>query len=68
MLKQVDALPCSNAWTALDHRNGKLNLSERRVQMRRHVVGAFVVMATASRSGQLIASDLQPSWPDNAHI
>jgi hypothetical protein len=49
MLKQINALPGSERHPAVDHGNRQLDLSERRSQVRRHVVGAFVVVIVEAR-------------------
>lgn len=49
MLKQINALPGAERHPAVDHGNRQLDLSERRSQVRRHVVGAFVVVIVEAR-------------------
>jgi hypothetical protein len=48
MLEQVNALPGAERRLAVHDRNRQLNLRQRRAQMRRHVVGAFVIVLITS--------------------
>src|SRR4030095_5544778 len=44
MLEQQNALPAAERKRAVEQGDGQLGLGERHSQMRRHVVGSFVVM------------------------
>jgi hypothetical protein len=47
MLEQIDTLPGAERRLAIDDRDGQLHLRQRRAQMRRHVIGPFVVVCIA---------------------
>ena len=49
MFEQINTLPGSERRPAVDHGNRHLDLSERRSQMRGHIVGAFVVVVVEVR-------------------
>lgn len=49
MFEQINTLPGSERRPAVDHGYRQLNLSERSSQVRRHIVGAFVVVVVEIR-------------------
>jgi hypothetical protein len=49
VLKQIYTLPGSERHSAVDHGDRQLDLRERRSQVRRHIVGAFVVVIVEAR-------------------
>ena len=44
MLEEVNRLPSSEGQLTADNRNTQLDLSQRRTNMRRHIVRAFIIV------------------------
>lgn len=49
MLEEINALPRPERQSAIQQRDGELDLSERGAKVRRHVVKALVIMGVGTR-------------------